>query len=328
MEQLTITSLSTLIITVNYKTSRLITELIQSLLSEVDKIGPTHMIIVDNDSQDDSVEYLNKYITEHEINWITVIQNPENSGYASGNNVALEYIAKGTISAERIWFLNPDTKIRPNAGLVLTDAIKENDFHIVGSRLEDDDGTPQCSHFNFPGVLTQLSNGLRLGLFDRLIKNKLVTKPTTEKITQADWLSGASFMITSHYFKTIGLLDNEYFLYFEELDYCLQGNRKNMPCWHIPQSRVYHAVGAATGISDHRKKAPRRPQYWFNSRRRFFLKNYGGLTLASCDLAFILGYSTWKLRCNLTNNTKINKEPPYFLNDFIKNSFIYKGFKL
>jgi N-acetylglucosaminyl-diphospho-decaprenol L-rhamnosyltransferase len=322
------TNIDTLIVTVNYKTSTLVTDLIASLTPDLTSLGHTHMVIVDNASGDDSVETINDYINDKNLNWVTVIASENNAGYAAGNNLAVNSVLDKNVAIERVWFLNPDTKVKAGAGVELIKAMNKNNLHIVGSRLEDADGTLQCSHFIFPGILSEFSSGLRLGVFDNLIKKYLVrTEPSSSPI-QIDWLAGASFMVSNEYINKIGLMDDAYFLYFEELDFCLQGQRNNMPCWYIPSSKVYHAVGAATGISDHRKKAPRRPQYWFDSRRRFFLKNYGVLKLICCDLAFIMGYAIWLLRSKLTNKNDLTKEPPYFLSDFIKNSFLLRGFSL
>ncbi len=321
-------NIETLIATVNYKTSRLVTDLILSLTEEIKNIGSTHMVIVDNNSGDDSIEHIQNFINEKAITWITVVASSSNSGYAAGNNLAINTIQNKNVTFKRVWFLNPDTKVKVGAGVELIKAMSKHNLHIVGSRLEDEDGTLQCSHFNFPGILSELSAGLRLGIFDRLAKKYLVrTEPSSSPI-QADWLAGASFIVSNEYIKKVGLIDADYFLYFEELDFCLQGQRNNMPCWYIPSSKVYHAVGAATGISDHRKKAPRRPKYWFDSRRRFYLKNYGATKLILCDLAFIIGYSTWLLRSKFINNLDLANEPPSFLKDFIKNSFLFRGFSL
>jgi len=322
------TNIDTLIVTVNYKTSALVKDLIASLTPDLTALGHTHMVIVDNASGDDSVGYLNKYINDNNLDWVTVIASENNAGYASGNNLAVNSVLEKKVTFKRVWFLNPDTKIKAGAGAELIKAMNKNDLQIVGSRLEDADGTLQCSHFNFPGILSELSSGLRLGVFDKLLKKHLVRTEPSSLPVQTDWLAGASFMVSNEYINKIGLIDDAYFLYFEELDFCLQGHRNNMPCWYIPSSRVYHAVGAATGISDHRKKAPRRPQYWFDSRRRFFLKNYGVLKLICCDLAFIMGYAIWLMRSKITNKTALTKEPPYFLSDFIKNSFLLRGFSL
>jgi hypothetical protein len=322
------TELDTLIVTVNYKTARMVTDLIVSLIPEIPKLGSTKMVIVDNASGDNSADYIKQFVNESELSWVTVIPSQANLGYAGGNNLAINSVLNKNFAVKRVWFLNPDTKVKVDAGAELIKAMNENDLHIVGSRLEDEDGTLQCSHFNFPSIVSELSTGLRLGIFDKLLKKYLVRAASSNKVVQTDWLAGASFMVSNEYIKRIGLMDDGYFLYFEELDFCLQGKHNDMPCWYIPSSKVYHAVGAATGISDNRKKAPRRPQYWFDSRRRFFLKNYGVLKLICCDLAFILGYATWLLRSKSTNNVDLVKEPPKFLADFVRNSFLFRGFSL
>jgi N-acetylglucosaminyl-diphospho-decaprenol L-rhamnosyltransferase len=322
------TKLDTLIVTVNYKTSRLVIDLILSLTTEVTNLGHTHMVIVDNASGDDSVDYIQKFIDTNSLDWVTVMSSSDNVGFAAGNNLAINSMFSKGVTAKRIWFLNPDTKVRPQAGSELIKAINEKKLHIVGSRLEDEDGTFQCSYFNFPGIISELSEGLGLGIFDRLVRKYLVRKPPSNSSLQTDWLSGASFMVSNEYIERVGLIDDDYFLYFEELDFCLQGKRNNMHCWYIPSSKVYHAVGAATGISDYRKKAPRRPQYWFDSRRHYFLKNYGPMKLLCCDLGFLAGYAVRLLRSKLTNNAELVNEPPEFLKDFIKNSFLFRGFSL
>jgi GT2 family glycosyltransferase len=295
---------------------------------EVNNLGNTHMVIVDNASGDNSVNFIQEFIDKNLIQWVTVIASDENGGYAAGNNLAINAVFNKGITAERIWFLNPDTKVRTNAGVELIKAINENNLHIVGSRLEDEDGTFQYSYFNFPGVISELSDGLRLGMFDKIIKNYLVRKEPSNKPMQVDWLSGASFMVSKEYIQQIGLIDDSYFLYFEELDFCLQGNRNKFYCWYIPSSRVYHAVGASTGLTGKREIQARRPQYWFDSRRRFFLKNFGGFKLLCCDLAFITGYSVWLMRKTLSKSNDLSKKPPYFLRDFIRNSILFKGLSI
>jgi hypothetical protein len=322
------TTLDTLIVTVNYKTARMVTDLIVSLMPEIPKLGNTKMVIVDNASGDNSADYIKQFVDENYLCWVTVVTSQVNLGYAGGNNLAINSVLNKNVTVKRFWFLNPDTKVKADAGTELVKAMNENDLHIVGSRLEDEDGTLQCSHFNFPSIISELSAGLRFGIFDKLLKKYLVRTAPSNKAIQADWLAGASFMVSNEYIEKIGLMDEDYFLYFEELDFCLQGKDNGMHCWYIPSSKVYHAVGAATGISDKRKKSPRRPQYWFDSRRRFFLKNYGVFKLICCDLAFMFGYITWILRSKSTNNVDLVKEPPSFLKDFIRNSFLFRGFSL
>ena len=328
MSAQTNTELDTLIVTVNYKTARMVTDLIVSLMPEIPKLGESQMVIVDNASGDNSADYIKQFVDENDLGWVTVIPSQANLGYAGGNNLAINSVLEKNVAVKQVWFLSPDTKIKADAGAELIKAMNENDLHIVGSRLEDEDGILQCSHFNFPGIISELSAGLRFGVFDKLLKKYLVRTAPSNRVIQTDWLAGASFMVSNAYIKKIGLMDDDYFLYFEEPDFCLQGKNNHMPCWYIPSSKVSHAVGAVSGISDSHKKTPRRSQYWFDSRRRFFLKNYGVLKLICCDLVFIIAYTTWLLRSKSTNNVDLVKEPPSFLKDFIRNSFLFRGFSL
>lgn len=316
------------ILTINYKTADLLIELIKTVQVERDVLPNLQHIVVDNDSNDSSIEKLTLYKHENKLDWLHIVDAKINGGYAFGNNIAIKKAQQIFERVDFYWFLNPDTKLKANAGLNLINYINTFNVHSVGSCLEDEDGTPQVSSFNFPSVISELSSGMKVGLLDKVLKAKLVTREISILPEKCDWLAGASMMVTNHFIEKVGFMDEEYFLYYEELDYCLKAQRLGLNCYYVPSSRVYHAVGASTGISDHRKKAPRRPQYWFDSRRRFFLKNYGALTLVLSELAFIIGYSSWILRKGVFDKDALINQAPHFLKDFIKNSFLFKGIKL
>ena len=86
----------------------------------------------------------------------------------------------------------------------------------------------------------------------------------------------------------IGLLDEGLYTYFDDPDICLRAARAGWETWYVPESRVIHLGGASTGVTGNRPPA-RRPAYWYQARRRFFLKNYGACYTALADAAFILG---------------------------------------
>jgi GT2 family glycosyltransferase len=84
----------------------------------------------------------------------------------------------------------------------------------------------------------------------------------------------------------VGPFDEEFFLYFEEVDFCARARRLGWTCWYVPDARVVHYEGASTGI---RVPGRRRPAYWFASRRRFFVKRYGIRGLLAADLLWAIG---------------------------------------
>ena len=114
----------------------------------------------------------------------------------------------------------------------------------------------------------------------------------------------------------IGLMDESYFLYFEEVDFCRRAYQAGWECWHVPDSHVIHLEGASTGI---RTKAQRRAAYWFDSRRRFFAKHYGITGLVAADVLWFIGRLSYLLRSSLhlctQNNT--NCDPKWFMFDLL-----------
>ncbi len=137
-----------------------------------------------------------------------------------------------------------------------------------------------------------------------------------------DWLPGASLIIRREVFAAIGLMDDDYFLYYEETDFCLQAKRAGWDCWYVPESRVMHIVGQSTGVTVRDQRPRRLPAYLHISRRRFFVKNYGWLYAALVDIVWffsrILSRIIHFLRGMQTN------EPPHVLKDFFFNSVFFK----
>lgn len=306
------------VVIVNFRTPYLVLDCIVSLAEEKNQFSSLSIVIVDNKSDDDSVTILEGFIEEKQYsNWVKVIAAPKNGGYAYGNNIGFNEAKSWIEGIEYFWMLNPDTRVLPGATAALVDFLTENPKAIVGSCLQDADGTKQVSTFNFPSMISEVCSGFGLGLLDRLFKKYIVCLAIPEKSIQCDWLAGASLMFNHKTQALLGYLDENYFLYFEEVDYLLQANKKGIPCWYVPESKVIHEVGASTGISDVRKQQPRRPVYWFESRTRYFLKNHGRLYLFVIDCLWSLAYGTWLIRSKLTDKESFQARPPYLLSDFL-----------
>ena len=145
----------TLIITVNYRTPDLLCALIASLNDEL-SIRESTFLIVDNGSGDDSVKKIENYIVINNVENCILLPSKDNRGFSAGNNIALEYAIANKILFDYVWFLNPDTRLKNDAGELLRQFLYDNNSHIAGSRLEDEDGTWQCSHFNYPNIINEL----------------------------------------------------------------------------------------------------------------------------------------------------------------------------
>src|SRR6185312_15227837 len=98
-----------------------------------------------------------------------------------------------------------------------------------------------------------------------------------------DWVSGACMIVRREVFDSIGLLDDGYFMYFEEVDFCHRAQRAGWLCGYVPEARVVHLVGQSTGKTDPDKTRRRMPDYWFRSRRRYFLHHQGRVVTILAD---------------------------------------------
>jgi len=164
---------------------------------------------------------------------------------------------------------------------------------IAGSRIEDVAGTVECSAHNAPSPLGELESSARLGVLTRALGHRAVSPPVQEMAHECEWVSGASLMVRRQVFDRIGLLDEGYFLYFEEADFCQRARKAGWEVWFVPGSRVIHLEGASTGI---RSMEHRRPGFWYDSRRRFFIKHFGISGLVFADALWALGRASLLLR--------------------------------
>lgn len=316
-----------LIVIVNYRTPDLVIDCLRTLEPELRGItGGVRVSLVDGKSPDDSVAKLTAAIADNGWgDWCDFRPLPTNGGFAFGNNEAIRpYLAESADKPDLIYLLNPDTLVRPGAIQTLLAFMDARpDVAIAGSRCEDPDGTPQSSAFRFHGIASEFEMAARFGPISRLLNGWIVAPPPRDDEHQVDWVVGASMMIRRAVVDRVGLLDDGYFMYFEETDFCLRARRAGFSCWYVPGARIVHLIGQASGVTDAAKKNKRRPTYWFQARRRYFTKNYGLIYAAIADLAFIVGFSSWRMRRVIQR--KPDEDPQHFLRDFVANSVFLKG---
>jgi GT2 family glycosyltransferase len=122
----------------------------------------------------------------------------------------------------------------------------------------------------------------------------------------------------------IGLLDEGLYTYFDDADLGLRTKRAGWETWYVTQSPVVHLGGSSTGMTA--RAVTRRPSYWYQARRRFFLKNYGKIRTALADAAYITGHALWLVRQFIERNP--HPDPQHLLADSIKHSVFRTGFRL
>jgi GT2 family glycosyltransferase len=189
---------------------------------------------------------------------------------------------------------------------------------IVGSQLIDREGGWQASAFRFPSVMNELDAGLRLGVVSRLVQRWAKVLPLAGRPRLADWVRGASMMVRREVFETIGLLDEGFFLYFEDVDLCHRARDAGWDCWQVPESRVVHLHAQSPGGTGAQRWWGCIAEHWLASRRRYWRKHHSRAHAALADVCWIGGLALWRAR--RAAQRKPDTDPPDFVGDSMRNS--------
>ncbi len=312
-----------LVIILNYRVTDLTIDCLRSLREEVAGTPGFRVAVLENGTGGDAYLRLRQAIDENGWGgWVDLTEVHPNRGFTGGNNVVLRAALASPTPPEYFLLLNADTRVAPgalSALVALMDA--QPRAGIAGSTLLSPEGEVQASPFRFPGVLSEFDRGLRLGVVSKLLARRWVVPPTPAAACPVEWVSGASMILRRTLLEEIGALDEGLYTYFDDIDICLRAHRAGWQVWYAPESRVVHLEGASTGIAQIVK---RRPEYWFEARRRFWLKNHGPLVAALVDAAFLLGFATWRVRRRLQR--KPDPDPPFLLRDALRHSVFRTGF--
>ena len=255
-----------LVVIVNYRVTQLAIDCLHSVAKEIASVPGMHVAICENGSGDGSAELIQRAIDDNGwSSWCTLKALEINLGFTGGNNAVLRPVLASPDKPEYFLLLNSDTIARPNAFKALIDFMDSNpEVGIGGSRLEDPDGTPQRSAFRFQSPLGEFESSLKLGFVSRLLSRWVVAPPVVDHAFETDWVSGASMIIRRETMEATGLLDEGFFTYFDDIDYCFNAKKRGWPSWYVPASRVVHLVGQSTGVNS---KPKRLPPYLLDARQ-------------------------------------------------------------
>ncbi len=244
------------VIIVSYNVRAFLKEALHSLETSLAKSDlRSRVIVVENDSHDGSADMVRTHFPTVEL-----LEPRRNLGFAGGNNLALRHLgfapnqdleeSQQTAEAEFIWLLNCDTKVIDDAPLQLLNHMRQKaSVGAVGPKLLYGDLTLQHSAFAFPG-LSQIALDL-FPLSGRLLESPLNGRygPHLWKGTEpfeVDMLLGAALMIRGKAIQQIGLMDEGYFMYVEELDWCRALQKAGWQSEVVPTAVVIHYGGQST----------------------------------------------------------------------------------
>jgi hypothetical protein len=265
------------------------------------------VLVVDNASGDGSAD-----MVAAEFPRVHLVRSNENKGFAGGNNPAMK-IARGRY----ILLLNSDAFLAEG---VLEKTIDYMDDHprigVLGCRLTDPDGTLQPSARMLPGPLNKILH--ITGLAARFSKSKFFgrvdytwwdhSEPRT-----VGWVVGAYFLIRRETMENIGVLDERYFLYFEEIDYCLTARRAGWEVVFYPHAEIVHIGGQSTIKVPGKISAKGRQMISIRltSEFRYYRKMYGWLRL----LSIVIIESGWNATVFVKNYLSRSSKAAYKLDE-------------
>jgi GT2 family glycosyltransferase len=317
-----------LVVIVNYKVTPLTIDCLRSLAPQIGEVpGGCRVAVCENGTGPEAAAELRAAIDrEGWSDWVDLTVIYPNRGFTGGNNAILRPALEGPKPPEYFYLLNADTIARPGALRALVEFMDgRRDVGIAGSRLESREGVPRSTAFRFLSVPGEFERAVRFGPVSYLLRRWEGTGPLPAGPTATDWTSGAALCVRRVVFEEVGLLDEDLYTYFDDIDLCLRARRAGWPTWLVPDSHVVHLMGQSTGITQRDTRPKRRPTYWFQARRHFWLKNYGPLKTALADAAWITGFALWRLRRFVQRLP--DNDPPYLLIDAIRHSVFVTGFR-
>lgn len=226
------------IVIVNWNTGRRLAECLASIARLPEKNEIKQIFVIDNHSSDDSVQ-LARESAKGLVVQFKILET--NVGFAAANNVALREMAE---EDGHVLLLNPDTEVKPGA---LTTLLSELNTYaragIIGPQLLNPDGSVQSSVRAFPGFFVFVWLFLKLHYvlpFVGFWKRYLQTNFNYAQSQAVDQVMGAAFLIRDEVLKKVGLLDERFWIWFEEVDYCKRVKDAGWEVRYVSPALIIH----------------------------------------------------------------------------------------
>ena len=223
------------VVTVTYNSGEVIDEFMTSML------GQDHqnyiLYIIDNASSDDSLLKLSKYQDER----IVVISNKDNVGVAAGNNQGIKESL--TSNCSHVLLINNDTAFGSDLIIELISGLRIYQCDMV---------SPKIMYYDQPNVIWSAGgylNKYRANAGQEIGANQ-IDKGQYDFSIQIDYSSTCCLLICSHVFETVGLMDEKYFCYYDDTDFCLRAKQQNKAIYYMHTTKLFHNASTLTGGRD------------------------------------------------------------------------------
>jgi hypothetical protein len=285
---------------INYGTAEMTIRCLDGVLDAIRDLN-AHVALVDNFSDDDSVAVLRAHIQARGPDApVTLIASSDNSGFSGGHNIGIR-AARG-----RFYLIfNSDAELRPGAPqALLACAAAHPRAGLIGSRLEYEDGTVQGSCFRRPSAWSELDRGACTGPVTKLLRRHVVALPVPPDPAKIEWVSFASVLARAEMIEDIGMMDEGFFLYSEDTEYCWRADRAGWATLYEPAACAVHHRGGSSEVKSQLAVGKRAPAYFYASRARLVATMHGRVGLIAANLAWHLGRAIARLR------TRPGRTPP------------------
>jgi N-acetylglucosaminyl-diphospho-decaprenol L-rhamnosyltransferase len=279
-------------IIINYKTPGLTLDCLASLQAEISDLPGSQAIVVDNASDDDSVAILGREIKARSWeNWVGLAQSTLNAGFSAGNNFGIAAARESAFDG--FLLANSDTVVHRGALRHLCAALWNTPTTgLVGPRLEWPSGEVQASCFRCISPLSELAAAAKTGVLSRLVRGDLPipVDPNNGTVTESvEWISFACVLIRAEVFAAVGPMDEGFFMYYEDVDYCRRARLAGWKIAYAPEARVVHLRGGRTPDEFAQEERRRRPRFYYESRSRYLAKYYGRTGPLQANVCWTLG---------------------------------------
>jgi GT2 family glycosyltransferase len=277
---------------INFRTAELTLDCVRSVLADRGDID-LHVVVVDNASGDGSERRIAEWINAQPADTpVSLVASARNTGFSGGHNQGITFA-----EAHHYLLLNSDAILRRGfLAAILAAAARSSQAGIIAPRLEAEDGTPQVNTFRFHRPLSEFSRAAVTGPIARLLRKYTVALAPEPDPDEVEWASFACILLRQEMIDEIGPMDEGYFLYFEDAEYCLRARRAGWRIALAPDAVAVHYRGGSGPVKALELQRKRLPRYYYSSRTRFLFQMNGYAGLIAANLLWHLGNSIASLR--------------------------------
>ncbi len=285
-----------MVIIVSYNTKFDLNKCLTSVFGSRQSIS-FKVCVVDNNSHDLSPDMVASCFSD-----VLLLRSDTNLGFAKANNLILR-----NLDTEFVLLLNPDTIVQDHAFDSTVNFLKEHpQVGMVTCKLVTGNGSLDLAcRRSFPSAFDGFCRASGLSkLFpkSRLFARYNLTYLDEDEINEVDAINGAFMMVRSKVINEVGLLDEDYFMYMEDLDWCFRFKEKGWKTFYIPSHTVIHLKGQSG-----KKHSTKMISEFFKSMEYFYRKNYLTKKSTIANTSTIAGIRMWRYATLLINSMRSDK---------------------